>query len=150
MKCLLTLELYKITATEIGKLKDQQHKAQHVFKFLPQLCLDPKDKLRDSEAWLQFIDQGEEIFYMFNILHIDQPLQEEFNNSGIDLFEEFNFNFLKKMNRHYSYDEMFKSIPLPIHLAFDLNYIGDEWDADLDLNFLGYLDKDLNLVALPN
>ena len=151
MKCLMTIELYKVTATEIGKLKDQQIKANHIFKFLPEHCVDVKTgKFRDSDAWLQFIDEGHEIFYMFNILHTDQPLQEEVSNAGMDIFDDFNFKFLEDSKKCYSYDEMFKSIPLPIHLAFDINYIGDQWEAELDLSFLGYLDNDLNLVTLTN
>lgn len=146
MRCLMAINLYKITGDELGKLKAQQITPAHIYNWLPKYCIKPDGSIDHTEYWLQFIETGEEVYYLFDIVHTDDPLDYEIAQCGIEEFK-FNFNFLKEFPC-ITYEEMNRRIPTQTHIVFDVNYLGEREDVELFVNVMGYLDKQLELKSI--
>lgn len=148
MRCLVIINLYKITGDEIGELKRKQNVSKFAYKFLPEYCLrSDNGKIDYTEYYLQFIDSGEEEYFLFNVDYIEQPLAEEVSAVGINNVLDFDFSFLKKCAA-MSYEDMNNTLPKSTGIVFELEYIGGGEDFDLNVSIVGMLDIEKNLQVL--
>jgi len=154
MKCLLTIQLFKFTGDEIGQMRKKQPHDRYLDGWLPTYCLKPDNGVIESTGWLQFIDAGKEFFYGFNILRAEGWLDCEIDNLGFETVAKeygIDLSFLKDICR-YGYDDTFHSYPANEHLVFDVSYstsytdCGQETDCDIEL--IGYLNEEKELVKL--
>lgn len=142
MKCLVSINLYKLTGDEIGELKQMQISSKHAYKFLPEYCLrTDTNKIDYSEYYLQFTNSGKEEFILFDIEHIEQPLAEEISSGGIQDVLNFDFSFLKEL-KQITYQEMSRTLHRSTQIVFDLEYNGEGEDVDLETTLYGYLNAE--------
>lgn len=151
-RCLLAINLYELTGAQLGELKEKNFIDRHAYKFLPEYCLTKEGKIADTEMYLQFINSGDEKFYLFSFEHTDQPLKEEFSNMGIDYALQFDFSFLKTLQIN-KYEDMFLCLPLSSHIVVEVKYVesgSHEYpEVDAEFSLVGYLNQNKELVKLP-
>ena len=142
----MTIALYGLTGADIGKIKKEQYVDKHTFDHLPEYCIKPDGSIDITKYWLQFIEEGDEMYYLFNILHIDNPLDHEIKEGGIDSLK-LNFNFLKDFQL-LRVEQLFYSMPKSTHIVVEVNYIGQGEDTESIINLMGYLDSSLELKSI--
>jgi len=152
VKTLLALQIYEVTGNEIGEhfKRDKRN--------LPTYSLNPKNgKIIESEYWLQFIEEGEEKYIVFEYYTCDALLQEEINGAGLEellkntdlrpFFEEF-----RKLNMFGSREDYFYSIRTSSYIVIDLEYYGGgswyEDDYEVYYNCKGILDRNFNFIEI--
>jgi hypothetical protein len=127
-KGLVVIYAWELTGDEIGKAK-QPNQCK-----MPKWCLR-KDtgRIDYSEYYTQWVVDGTDKYVMFDIEVINQDMQEEVSNCGLeDVFKGLDFRpFLEKFNVH-GWAEM--CIPLANYLtvertySYDFHPEGGEWD----------------------
>lgn len=108
-----------------------------------------------TEYWLQFTENGEEKFWLFNIEHTEQPLSEESSNAGYEILcEEYgiDFNILKSLPA-ITYYEMNQSLTPCNQLVFKVEYSGGGGEYndgfDVEIRLIGYLSEYKELIKVP-
>ncbi len=149
MKCIVSINLYKFTGDDIGLLRKKQVSYRHVRKFIPDYCIHPETgKIIDSEQFLQFVEDGEKEFYLFDFLHTHQPVQWEVEEVGYDTaYEKIDFRSLIKsgvlilLATDYN-----RVVAPPIYLVFEWKS-GIEDDPN-EVSLIGYLNQELDLIKV--
>ncbi len=149
IKCLITLNLFELTGDEIGELKQRQIVESHALKFLPEYCIrNDNEKIETTEQWLQFTESGDEKYFLFDILTIEEPLNHEIAHSGIDSVLDFDISFLKKLPS-IKYEDMDRSLSVSQHVVFNLKYIdGGDGDYDIEITPHGYFNEEKELIKI--
>jgi hypothetical protein len=155
MKTLMAInDLYKISANELYEIRRNYIKEDTVFNFLPKYTIRDNGKIDYAENWLQFsgqfIDENNDpLFYLFDYQILDNVLNEEFLNMGIDDFfdDDTNFNEIFKHMKVHSYNDWKNhALTTTNYILIDWEYEGeyDYWtgesDYELILNEVKYLD----------
>jgi hypothetical protein len=147
MKCLIILDLYKLSGNDIGKLKELQISSKHTSKFLPEYCLNSDNKIRYTDIWLQFTEDGKEEYLLFDIINIEEPLQEEINQCGIEYLLKDTWDILYKLPT-LKFDELHRRLALSQHIVIDLRYIGSGEDTEVEASIYGYLNEEKELIKI--
>lgn len=144
---ILSLVVYKLTGEEIGKMRDPQ---SHDHNNLPEFCIrNDTGKLDCADYYLQFVNEGDEYFYLFNTSFMSEQLGEEVSNVGFEaLFRHENFAELIKYCHVITYDEYYRCIPRESLFVVEMEYIGSGEDLEVDCGIIGFLNKDMNFVKI--
>jgi hypothetical protein len=152
----MTLSLITLTGKELGTIKKEQRTVKHVFKWIPKYCIRDSGKIDYAENWLQFTEDGGEVYYLFDIEHMEQPLAEEISCLGVDFLSDtmgIDLNFLRTLPA-ITYDRMQRSLNGNIQLVFEVTYTGGGWcgeyqdDVDIEITLVGYLNQNKELQPL--
>lgn len=155
-RCIITISLFTLTGKDLGTLKKEQRAERHVFKWLPKYCIRDDGRIDHTENWLQFIEDGNEVYCLFDIDHTEQPLEEELSNLGVEYLSnelEIDFNFLRGFPS-INFDRMHRALNGNIQLVFEVTYTGGGWcgeyqdDVDMDIQLIGYLNHNKELTKL--
>ena len=150
MKCLLGIDVLEITGAELGELKKLQKSPRHLEKFIPEYCLKSDNRIGYVENDLQFIESGDEVYYLFDIICREQPLADEINEMGIDSFkDDFSIiktlpNVIKFKDRHSYNSSDFLLFDVIYESSYDDYSGGTEWDVEVVL--IGYLNAEKEIV----
>jgi hypothetical protein len=147
-KTLLAVECYQLTGDEIGKLKSKYlNKAHFEENMLPVFCLDEDGHVRITYHWLEFIEDGNIVYRLFDALTADRLLDNEISEAGLDsLLEGVDLNQMYESLTVYGYDDFNRVLPNADYIAIELIYHTDkeESDSELETKVLGFLNKSLD------
>jgi hypothetical protein len=161
MITVLLLNVYKITGDNIGDMRKKNPTDRFLQSLLPDYCLRDKDdkypnKINYSDGYFQFVESGEQEYWMFNVVGADDILQEEISQTGIDiLLEGYDLSKIFEKVRYNTYDDMGKSIPRTCHLFIELDYrssydyYNGGYECDMYTYIKGYLGENGKIVELP-
>lgn len=147
----MTIDVVEMTGQQIGELRKRQLSERHLSKWLPEYCVRKDTNRIDwTENYLQFIHDGDEVFYLLDINNIEQPLAEEINEVGISEFKD-DFSVIKNLPNVQKFAAT-PHLSLSDHLVFEMFYESsyDDWsggtDWDVVIYLIGYLDSEKKFI----
>lgn len=159
-KHLLALSAVKFTADQIGELKRRCPNYRYLLEdVFPEFCINKEfGNIMEGIPYLQFTDEGDEEFILFDLDTIDPFLKEEINGGG--LFGEFSmFNkkdekiivdIIKNHATIYKPDDILNS---PEYIIVNINYFGGfppDYDYDVEYSIDGFMNKNLEIIKIKN
>jgi hypothetical protein len=154
-KCLLAVEVYEFTGEDIGKLRKQYKHDRYLDKILPKYTYNTNTNcgtLIDSPGFLQFIEDGDEKFVLFDVSTVDPLLKEEMSMGGLDgLLDDIDLRpWIDKFTKR-TYDDFQRCFDSAEYLIIGLEYFGGGYynpdDVDLHVTIEGALvGNDLTLI----
>ena len=146
-RCLLAIEVVELTGAEIGKLREQYQHDRYLESVLPKYTVNTnndKGGIIESAYFLQFTDEGDTKYTLFDYATVDKLLQEEINNCGFDdMLKDYDIRpYLEKFSKQ-NYESFGRSISSAEYLVIDIDYTGNgywnEYDIDVDISIAGVL-----------
>lgn len=155
MKTLLSVTVVELSGDEIGKMRKNFVSYRHFeSKFLPAYCVNPHyGNVTDSEAFLQFVNEGEDVYTLFDIETTDPVLNEELSNAGAEslLFKTVDIRTILAPFRRENDSNYKRCLNPNEYLIVEIKYyggdsaFGDDWD--IDVKVVGAMVGDnLNLI----
>lgn len=145
MKQLFSIIPFKFTGDDLGEIKKANRKASHANLFIPEICLrSDTGMIDDGNHYLQWVDSGEQTYYLFTIDYVDALLKQEIEDSGLERTLPFNFKPLFDKIGSYTAKDRTR-ILLATHIVVDVTYRGNFEDVECDIEVLGFLDENLEL-----
>lgn len=158
----LLLNVYKFTGKDIGDLRKKNPTDRFLETILPRYVIRlDKDagggNIDNTYSYLQFVDDGDEEFWMFDIQGADSILEEEINQGGLEeLLEGYDLRKIFEKVPHTDYESYKRSIPFTTTLFVELDYQssydyysgGTEYDMYPYLR--GYLSSDMKVIELED
>jgi hypothetical protein len=151
---LLNVQLYELTAKEIGKLRIDQYKNNRFYETrLPKYCIHSENgTVRDSDYYLQFVETGDEKFILFNANTVDEVLQEEISAIGLEeIFKDIDLRpYIKELHIQTYKDLLHSKLQVGQYLVINIDYVEcgtweyKEWEAQYSV--CGVLRKNLTLI----
>lgn len=157
-ECLLGVEYYHISENYIAGIREKRYDREKIFQLLPDFTINSNDYNQPilAEYFHQFIgwekSENPKIFIYFNLKTIDNILQEDIDNAGIEeLFKEYDFKEILSVFKPHTDDDI-KHLVLPSinYLIIEETYIGGYdyyyggYEYDIETKIVGYLDSNLN------
>ena len=150
---IIAIELYKLTLEDIVKLKSPGGRG------IPEYCLQDNGYIIDAHYFNQFIDvdsvnafSEKEDRYFFNLFAMDNLIHNEMNDCGVDsFFNKIDMIPVFKNLTTMKIDNNTFYIPTSQYIVIELEYKSygyPDYDYDMDVNIIGYLDKNLNLCQI--
>lgn len=142
IRTLVDLVVYEATASEIGDLK---RKANHTRYFerniLPEFCVrDDNNNVTRSDNYLQWIENGDDKYILFDMSTSDMLLHEEIIQDGFDgLVKGIDFRKILHTFRKRKLDEKYLKLLPSEYLIIDLLYSGYGEDTELEVEVVGKL-----------
>lgn len=158
----LLLNVYKFKGKDIGDLRKKNPTDRFLETILPKYVLrsdnDPGAGNIDwSYGYLQFVDDGDEEFWMFDIQGADCILQEEISYGGLEeLLEGFDLRKIFKNVSYINYDDFHKTIPYTTTIFIELDYqtsydyYNGGTECDMYPYIRGYLSSDMKVIELKD
>ncbi len=142
-KTLLSVEVYEFTGKDIGELRKQYQHDRYLSSILPKYTFNKEfGNILEADGYLQFVDDGDEVYTLFDVATIDKLLNEEISNGGLEnIFKENDIRpFLDKMEKK-QFKDFQRILPSAEYLIVELEYVGgDIWeDFDVYINVVGAL-----------
>ena len=156
-KHLLAISPKKYTASEIGYLKRDVYNSNYLYRsLLPQFCINEKFQcITEADGYLQFVEEGDEEFILFDTHTIDDFLQEEMNHSNM-LFDDDSVItgsdvelFISILKNHAYIAERKEILPPTEYVIININYFGGgypDYEYDVEYSIDGFLNKDLEII----
>lgn len=142
-RTLIDVVVYEATASEIGAIKKKaDHQGYFTRSLLPEFCVRTDNNyVTRSEYYLQWIEEGDEEYILFDAHTTDKLLGEEISLGGFDeLVAEIDFKkCLEGFNRHLINDK-YLTLRESEYLIIDLIYSGYGEDTELHVEVIGKLD----------
>ena len=154
----MTISVISLTGNLIGEIKKAQYSERHTSNWLPPYCLRKDNNTIDStENYLQFIESGDDVYFLFDVDNTEQPLAEEFNEFDFD-FLHGDYSIIKTLPSVRKIEKVMDlwSYGLSDHLVFEVEYSSyyDDYSGgtehDVHIGLVGYLDQDKKLIYLEN
>ena len=146
MRTVLLLNVYKFTGNDLGDLKKRNLTEDFFLRMLPEYCIRTDNhKINYTENYFQFTENGEENYWLFNIVGSDDILTEEISNVGIaEVLQDYDLSEIFENISYNTYENFGRNIPTTSHIIVDIEYTGgyNAWtgDNDFDINIsLSYL-----------
>jgi len=152
VKTLLAVELYELTGKEIGLLKNKYlNKDYFESDVLPKFCLDKDGFIRDTYYWLQFIEEGDEVYRLFEAATIDRLLDQEISSLGLEyILNNVNLTQMFENLKIHKFDDFNRVLPsaeyIIIELIYTSSFNGESTEYDMDTNILGFLNENLEHI----
>lgn len=133
---------YTLTGNDIGKTKHPRGYS------MPDYCINKEfGNLMDSPFYLQFVEEGHDVYQMLDYSYASPILEHEISEAGFsDMFGEFDLRPLFEHFRVMSYEDMGKKIPESNYVVVDLEYNYADDDCDLDITIAGVLARDFTTL----
>jgi len=145
-KQLLVVNLFSLSGNDIGNIKKENFNSyKYTLKKLPEYCITPEGKIQNSDYWLQFIEEGEQEYYLLNIVYCSSCIQMEMESMGIEIFEKFDFKKIFQKAPKLKFNEYLLRAPLDFNIIFNVEYIGNGEDVEFEIELEGYLDENFVL-----
>jgi hypothetical protein len=151
----LGIKLYQLTGDEIGRIKKDEIESNRFYSTrLPEFCLrDDRGTLTYTVDYLQWIESGEEKYYLFEAQTLDEILHEEIRNSGLEsLLKDIDLRpFFKKL-QVLTFNGLNRGTFINgQYLIISLSYIGGDmynpdWDMEIDVE--GVLTDKLEIIKI--
>lgn len=161
LKTLMGVELYEISNNYIFKLREKQKNHNYVFNYLPKYTINTNETANNRpilaenfHQWVgSFLQEKSEKYLYFNLKTLDNNLQQEIDNSGIeDLFKIFDFKKILSFFTPHTEDDLSKFLVpttyyLVIEITYDSSYDGfnGEYECDVIVDIIGYLNSNLEI-----
>jgi hypothetical protein len=115
---------------------------------LPMFCLDEEGNVRITYHHLEFIEDGNIVYHLFDAITADRLLENEISEAGLDsLLEGINLEQMFKSVTVYGFDDFNRILPSADYLALELVYHSDnDDDTELEVKVLGFLNKSLEFT----
>jgi len=142
IRTLIDLVVYEATASEIGALKRKVDHARHFREnVLPEFCVrDDNNNVTRSDYYLQWIENGEDKYFLFDAVTTDMLLSEEISFGGFDgLVKDIDFRKVLLDFRKEKLDEKYRRLRESEYLIIDLIYTGHGEDTELNVEVIGKL-----------
>ena len=163
VRCLLAVELYELSNKYIYEMREQKKKDGQLFDILPTYTINTNENANNrpirSEYFLQFvgnfIDETPEKYLLFRLNAVDNLLDYEISNGGIeDIFKDYDFKKLLSvfkpmddyaMSRHAMPNTDFLVVEITYETTQD--HFSGGWECESSFDIIGYLDsmKELKL-----
>lgn len=156
----LLLNVYKFKGKDIGDLRKKNPTDRFLETILPRYVIRiDRDagagNIDYSYGYLQFVDGGDEEFWMFDIQGSDSILDEEINQGGLeDLLKEYDLRKIFEKVSYTDYDSYRRSIPTTTTLFIELDYqssydyYNGATEYDMYPYLKGYLSSDMKVIEL--
>lgn len=148
---LWSIQLFKLNQEDVALLKEPHRWG------IPPFCLDEKGHIIDSECYYQFItkdchNKDTEYLYFFYSNPIDTILSHESDNCGIEiLFEKIDMRPVFDQLKSLSVNDIHSTLHVSQYIVVEMNYVGGtypDYDYDLDIKIVGFLNEEMNLQHL--
>lgn len=157
-KSLLGVELYQISEKFIYKLRKDRKDVTNIFSYLPIYTTNTNKEANNEpiiaeyfHQFIGFIENEDNNYLYFNLKTIDNSLQEEIDNAGIDnMFENFDFEKIlsvftpepeENLQKFMFANTNYLIVEITYLTSYD-NYNGG-YECETSYNIIGYLDKEL-------
>lgn len=151
---------YEISAKYIFELREKNPKPENVFSNLPRYTINKNEnannKIIEAEYYLQFVGCSEdekEKYLMFDFETIDSLLSNEISNCGYDnFFEDVDFSKILSKFKPYTEDDLMHFVLLKTnYIVIELEYFSSYcydggWDTDMNIDIIGYLNNNMELI----
>jgi hypothetical protein len=148
--CLLSVVLYEVTGAQLEQLREKHYSDRHAYKYLPEFCLTKENKIAYTDVYLQFINSGEEKFFLFDVAYTEQPLAEEISAMGLEDILDMDMSFLKTLTIN-QYEDMHNRLPMASHIVIEAKYVESgsyEYpEVEAEFSIVGYLNSDKILIV---
>jgi hypothetical protein len=158
-RCLLAIDVVELTGAEIGKLREQYQHDRYLESVLPKYTINTNNEkggIIESAYFLQFTDEGDKIYTLFDYSTVDRLLQEEISNCGLDdMLKHCDIRpYLEKFSKQ-NYETFGRNLSSAEYLVIDIEYSGggywNEYDVDVDFSVAGVLiGNNLTLIEPVN
>ena len=153
-KQILAIKLFKLTVNDIGEIKKETYKLSYLDKLLPEYCLNKNGHISDTSYYLQYIEEGDDTYYLFDVEYVDQLLEHEIGGLGLDKLID-NYDYRPLFDKLYSitmknysmYCGNYQRIVYTLYYYSNSSYCLDE-DYDCAIDILGYMDDELNIIKI--
>lgn len=155
--CLLAVKVYEFTGEDIGKLRRQYEHDRYLDSILPKYTYNTNTNsgtLIDAPSFLQFIEDGDEKFILFDVSTVDELLEEEISTGGLDgLLKDIDLRPWIEKFKKYTYDDFNRCLDSAEYLIIGLEYVGggyyNEFEVELYVSIEGALvGNKLTLIKL--
>jgi hypothetical protein len=166
IKCLLGVKLYEISEKFMYDLRQKHKNPEEVFKFLPRYTVNTNKEAHNSpviaEYYHQFVGhfnnpnhENNEKYLYFDLETLDRHLENEIDESGVDVFQDFDFKkiFLQSRFIPHTEDDLSKFVfpstdYLIVEITYDssYDYYSGGYDCDIEYDITGYLNGNLEAV----
>lgn len=147
---------YEISSDYIYKLREKSHRPENIFSNLPKYTINTNNQIIEAEYFLQFIGTNKEEetskYLMFDFETIDSLLSNEISNCGYDnFFEDVDFSKILSKFKPYTEDDLMhfvlpKTNYIVIELEYFSSYYDGGWDTDMNIDIIGYLNNNMELI----
>lgn len=151
---------YEISSNYIYKLREKNPKPENIFSNLPRYTINKNEnannKIIEAEYYLQFVGCSEdekEKYLMFDFETIDSLLSNEISNCGYDnFFEDVDFSKILSKFKPYTEDDLMHFVlPNTNYIVIELEYFSSYsydggWDTDMNIDIIGYLNDNMELI----
>jgi hypothetical protein len=145
-KQLLVVNLFSLSGDDIGNIKKENFNSyKYTLKKLPEYSIDDNGKIKTSEYWLQFIEEGKETHHLFDIVYCSSCIRMEMEEMGIDIFEKFDFKKIFEKAPKINFEQYLIKAPLDFCIIFNVEYINSGEDVEFEIELEGYLDDNFEL-----
>jgi len=159
-RCLLGVEFYELSNKFIYELRSTQKNIEYVFDLLPEFTINKNEKSNKQpmvakyhHQFVGLFEQEEyEKFIYFDLKTVDSLLAEELSNCDAEqLFDEIDFEKLLSNFKPLNEDNFNKrTIPdvhyVIIELAYYTSYFEGDYDCDMSVKAIGYLNDELQTI----
>lgn len=157
-RVLLNVELANVSEKTLFKLRSYNLNPEHAFDILPEYTFGNNKNLIEARYYHQFTGLHEEDCqdreYLFmRFMTLDSSLDYEIQNSGIeevlsgfDLQRYLSVFTPDKADKSLFFNQL-KSNYLVLELTHITTYVPEGYDYDLEIDIVGYLNKNLEFVA---
>ena len=150
---LLAIKLFELSGDEIGKIKrDEVESNRRYDTILPEFCLHSENgTLRKTVDYLQWIETGEEKYFLFEAHTLDDILFEEISNCGIEeMLKGIDLRpYFKEFQKLTYKNLLHRGLQSGQYLVISVSYTGggywnDDWDCDIYVS--GVLSNNLKYI----
>jgi hypothetical protein len=166
IKCLLGVKLYEISEKFMYDLRQKHKNPEEVFKFLPRYTVNTNKEACNfpviAEHYHQFVGhfnnpnhKDDEKYLYFDLETLDRNLEVEIDDSGIEIFRDFDFKkvFTQAGFIPHTEDDLSKFVfpttnYLIVEVTYDTSYdyYSGGYDCEVEEDIVGYLDGNLQSV----
>lgn len=157
-KHLLAITPVVYTGKELGDIKRSCPPEQRrLLRDLPEYTINEEfQKIVHADYYLQWIEEGDQEYILFDVSTSDSFLNEELSYQNIgdsgsiieDSDEELLINILKN---HAHINKPKDMLPSPEYLIINVNYFGGQYpdyDWEVEYGIDGFINKDLETIKL--
>jgi len=155
-KHLLGLVCKKFTGKQLGDLKKKTPpETRRLLRDLPQYTINDKyQKIVEADYYLQWVEEGDEEYILFDLVTSDQFLVEELSyvsvgDGGSVIENEDEELLISIIKNHADINDPNVILPSPEYIIINIRYFGGgypdyEWDVEYEIE--GFINRKLETI----